>query len=70
MKQHAMKLKASHRCNQHYDFTTPNLDATIHQHQCLKTTLFYEGVICTKHNPYQLQQFILTMVKHPHQMNV
>jgi hypothetical protein len=22
-------------------------------------TLFYEGVICTKHNPYQLQQFIL-----------
>jgi hypothetical protein len=55
MKQHAMKLKASHRCNQHYDFTPSNLDAAIHQHQCLKTTVFYEGVICTKHNPYQLQ---------------
>jgi hypothetical protein len=52
MKQHAMKLKASHRCNQHYDFTPSNLDAAIHQDQCLKTTLFYD-------NPYQLQQFIL-----------
>jgi hypothetical protein len=35
------------------------LDAAIHPHQCLKTTLFDEGVICTKHNLYQLQQFIL-----------
>jgi hypothetical protein len=54
MNQHVMKLKPSHRCNQHYDFTTSNLDAAIHQHQCLKTTLFYEGVIRTKHNLYQL----------------
>jgi hypothetical protein len=52
--QHVMKLKPSHRCNQHYDFTTSNLDAAIHQYQCLKTTLFYEGVIRTKHNLYQL----------------
>jgi hypothetical protein len=54
MNQHVMKLKPTHRCNQHYGFTTSNLDASIHQHQCLKTTLFYEGVIRTKHHLYQL----------------
>jgi hypothetical protein len=54
MNHHVMKLKPSHRCNQNYDFPTSNLDAAIHQYQCLKTTLFYEGVIHTKHNLYQL----------------